>query len=236
MFRLVAISSLLVVSAAAGGAVSSSAVALRDLMQSSRPQDALASVQSAIRSAMASDLLSRQENHPFLNDRNLISQTCADEMVVALQSTFSFELDLPYYTEEDFCTFDSAMTDFTCDASKIPDGNALVAAECDSNGHAYAEATYVFSQTNGTATNRYEVNNLGICVGSSCTEDEVSDFFDLYSEFFQQFFGPLDDDTAPEFSITFTLEELGSSSSSRIMWSSSIFAGAVAVGLMLFWA
>jgi hypothetical protein len=237
MFRLVALSSFLVAStasAAAGGAVSSAA-ALRDLMQSS-PQDSLASFQNAIRSTMASDLLSREEDHSFFNDRNLISQTCANEMGEALQSSSLVDVSgISEETLQSACSFDLAMTEIQCDASKISDANGLVAETCDSNGHVYAEATYVLSMTNGTVTSRYEINNMGICVGSSCSEDEVSDFFDLYTELFQQLLGPLDDDTAPEVSISFTLEGIGSSSS-RIMWSSSIFASAVAVGLMLFWA
>ena len=223
MFRLVALSSFLIASAAAGGAVSSSssAAALRDLMQSS-PQDALASVQSAIRSA----------DNSFLKDRNLISQTCADEMAVALQSTSSLVLsDIPEETVNSACTVDATMTDIQCDASKIPDANALVAATCDSNGHVYAEVTYVLSMTNGTETIRYEVNNMGICVGSSCTEDEVSEYLDSYSQFIDGLAGE-----GSGTSVSYTLEGFGSSSSSRIMWSSSIFAGAVAVGLMLFWA
>jgi hypothetical protein len=84
---------------------------------------------------------------------------------------------------------------------------------------------------------RVEFNNLGICVGSSCTRDELEAYFTLYNSIFDLFGNG-------EASITFNIEEPGvdtyTSSSSRMMMmgsSSLILVGSlIAGGLMVFGA
>lgn len=245
MFRLFALLTFLVVASSAADSSSSSAlvVPLRDLMleQQSSPQEALTVVQKAIRSFTAAVDHHQEDHHSFfmMEDRNLvdISETCANDTSTALGSLdlidFSVISDDIVYTES-VCTFNSAMTNIQCDVSQIPDYKALVEANCDSAGYAYEEITLVVS---GEGI-RAEYNNMGICVGSSCTTAELEEFFSLYNSIFDAFLGTGDA------SITFNLEESGvdtyTSSSSRMMMmgsSSLALAGALITGgLMIFWA
>jgi hypothetical protein len=245
MFRFFALSSLLALSASSAADSSSSSalvVPLRDLMleQQSSPQEALTVVQKAIRSFTAAVDHHQEDHHSFfmMEDRNLvdISETCANDTSTALGSLdlidFSVISDDIVYTES-VCTFNSAMTNIQCDVSQIPDYKALVEANCDSAGYAYEEITLVVS---GEGI-RAEYNNMGICVGSSCTTAELEEFFALYNSIFDVF-------GTGDASITFNLEESGvdtyTSSSSRMMMmgsSSLALAGALITGgLMIFWA
>jgi hypothetical protein len=258
MFRLFSLLTFLVVASPSGGAAdsssssSSSALPLRDLMleqqQSSSPQEALIVVQKAIRSFTAVAVNHQDDHHSFMmmeeSDRNLvdISETCANETSTAIQSLdlidFSAVLSDDVIDTESVCTSNSAMTNIQCDVSKIPDYKALVEANCDSASYAYEEITVVVVSGEGI---RVEFNNLGICVGSSCTRDELEAYFTLYNSMFDLFGHG---DANPDASITSNIEEPGvdtyTSSSSRMMMmgsSSLILVGSlIAGGLMVFGA
>ena len=182
----------------------------------------------------------------MMEDRDLIediSETCLNETVAALE-TFDLVAVTDISTEDlsSICTFsgNSDQTSVQCDVSKFPGVNDAIEGTCTGAGHAFVEVTFMMSLD----SMQLEYNNMGFCVGSSCSTEEVGAFFDGLSEAFGEFFslfGGDDITTGGISSVSFTLEDTPnpnptsspSSPSSRRMLSS--FAGgaiAASVGFL----
>lgn len=211
----------------------SSLAAVESSSSVSSPRDALVVFQNVIHSAANVQDVHRptmmEEDRKLLEN---ISETCLNESVAALGA---FDLgdatDITYYEEAtSACT--SSVNSVQCDFSQFPGFNDAVETACTAGGYALVEVTLVVS----VDSMRMEFNNMGFCVGSSCSTEEVGDFFGGLSELFGELLSLGGDNTTltSDMSISFTLEEdMSSSSSPHRTWSS--FAGgaiAASVGLM----
>lgn len=119
------------------------------------------------------------------NQRNIaISSTCESEISEILTKSAllpNFEVSTwPQEVLGSACVI-SGSSNFTCDYSQFGNANDNLQQACVTADGRPVEVTYIMSGSFSGTLIRNEINNMGVCIGSSCDPDEVAAYIADYA-------------------------------------------------------